>query len=543
MKKIFLLTLMATTLGSLRLFGETVTVDGVAYDDVKWQRRTDTTVVIYHRAGVAELPLAKLPADVQEKLGYNPSPSGAPVQTGGSAAANGQPSVPCNHDASSATNAPAVADLLREAEAPSERDWSLAPNHVNQMLALKAEYSAANLNRALTSIQKSEASDRCKTALCKIASSIECWELEVLDVDVTLITASLRPPAAAQTRLSPPIKYWESQRTELTPANSVRVLIETPDELPENFYDVNKGDKIRIQAKYSHIDLDSHDLHYLKLYLKVLDNGFQFLPRKPNSPYRSIAQRFPNGHGKVKLYQNFDGMNAISRDSRLVHGGVQFRPLRNSILTVSPNITNRYEVALTKEGDLYTGIIEYVSVVPGPMGRLQKGDILVGDRSPIAIVKAVVEQDFAGGQCPTVKASTEVAYGCIREAAQHIQREHDSLPPKYGLTSIQLRRRETITKELTTEALRYLDLWPLVVEDIRRLNCDGEHVTGCATVTGQMPVSDVKVYVVADVREDDKVSSISRGHKIVMRGIPSRIDVNLGRPEIEVTLFNAVIEY
>ena len=49
-----------------------VTVDGVTYSNVTWGAVTPATVKISHSAGIAVLPLAKLPADLQQQFGYDP---------------------------------------------------------------------------------------------------------------------------------------------------------------------------------------------------------------------------------------------------------------------------------------------------------------------------------------------------------------------------------------------------------------------------------------------------------------------------------------
>ena len=49
-----------------------VTIDGVTYEDVRWGRLTPATVTIYHSTGIATVPLASLPPDLQQKFGYDP---------------------------------------------------------------------------------------------------------------------------------------------------------------------------------------------------------------------------------------------------------------------------------------------------------------------------------------------------------------------------------------------------------------------------------------------------------------------------------------
>src|SRR5258707_1318150 len=49
-----------------------ITVDGSTYDNVRWGRVTLSTVTIFHRTGVATVPLAKLPPELQKQFGYDP---------------------------------------------------------------------------------------------------------------------------------------------------------------------------------------------------------------------------------------------------------------------------------------------------------------------------------------------------------------------------------------------------------------------------------------------------------------------------------------
>jgi hypothetical protein len=49
-----------------------LTIDGVQYENVRWRRATPSTVTIFHKTGVASIPLWKLPPDLQKKFGYDP---------------------------------------------------------------------------------------------------------------------------------------------------------------------------------------------------------------------------------------------------------------------------------------------------------------------------------------------------------------------------------------------------------------------------------------------------------------------------------------
>src|SRR5258708_3605459 len=50
----------------------TLTVNGELYEQIEWGAVTPATVTIHHRIGVATLPLASLPAEIQQQLGYDP---------------------------------------------------------------------------------------------------------------------------------------------------------------------------------------------------------------------------------------------------------------------------------------------------------------------------------------------------------------------------------------------------------------------------------------------------------------------------------------
>lgn len=49
-----------------------ITIDGTTYEDVRWGRLTPATVTIYHKTGIATVPLASLPPELQKQLGYDP---------------------------------------------------------------------------------------------------------------------------------------------------------------------------------------------------------------------------------------------------------------------------------------------------------------------------------------------------------------------------------------------------------------------------------------------------------------------------------------
>lgn len=55
----------------------TLTVDGVTYSNVTFRTVTLSTVSIFHKTGIATVPLAKLPPDLQQRFGYNPEKAAA----------------------------------------------------------------------------------------------------------------------------------------------------------------------------------------------------------------------------------------------------------------------------------------------------------------------------------------------------------------------------------------------------------------------------------------------------------------------------------
>ena len=63
-RSIVLLLIVAAT----AFAGETVTIDGVTYEDVTWGRVTRTTVTFRHRTGVATIPLNQLPPEIRQRL-------------------------------------------------------------------------------------------------------------------------------------------------------------------------------------------------------------------------------------------------------------------------------------------------------------------------------------------------------------------------------------------------------------------------------------------------------------------------------------------
>ena len=49
-----------------------ITIDGTTYEEFRWGRVTPATVTIFHKTGVAAIPLGRLPPELQVKFGYDP---------------------------------------------------------------------------------------------------------------------------------------------------------------------------------------------------------------------------------------------------------------------------------------------------------------------------------------------------------------------------------------------------------------------------------------------------------------------------------------
>ena len=49
-----------------------ITINGVTYENFHWGTVTPTTVSIFHKTGVATIPLEKLPRELQKQFGYDP---------------------------------------------------------------------------------------------------------------------------------------------------------------------------------------------------------------------------------------------------------------------------------------------------------------------------------------------------------------------------------------------------------------------------------------------------------------------------------------
>ncbi len=71
----------------------TITIDGVTYENFHWGTITPTTITVFHKTGVATIPLEKLPPDLRERFGYSPKKAaelGAPQPKAVAANQNGR---------------------------------------------------------------------------------------------------------------------------------------------------------------------------------------------------------------------------------------------------------------------------------------------------------------------------------------------------------------------------------------------------------------------------------------------------------------------
>ena len=72
MNRILLICLLVATVAFGQETNLSLTVDGVTYQNVRFQRVTPLAVTIFHSTGVATIPMEKLPAETQKQLGYSP---------------------------------------------------------------------------------------------------------------------------------------------------------------------------------------------------------------------------------------------------------------------------------------------------------------------------------------------------------------------------------------------------------------------------------------------------------------------------------------
>ncbi len=69
---LFLSAVAASLADGTNTLPTTITVDGIIYSNVTWRTVTPATVSIYHQTGVMSLQLQDLPAELQQRFGYDP---------------------------------------------------------------------------------------------------------------------------------------------------------------------------------------------------------------------------------------------------------------------------------------------------------------------------------------------------------------------------------------------------------------------------------------------------------------------------------------
>lgn len=69
---LFALGVAAVDAGDTNALPTTITFAGETYEDVTWGTVSSSSVTIKHKSGIARIPLAKLPAELQKRLGYDP---------------------------------------------------------------------------------------------------------------------------------------------------------------------------------------------------------------------------------------------------------------------------------------------------------------------------------------------------------------------------------------------------------------------------------------------------------------------------------------
>jgi hypothetical protein len=69
---LFVSTIAASFAEETNTLPTTITVDGVTYSNVTWRTVTPSTVTIFHKSGIATIPLEKLPPELKKQFGYDP---------------------------------------------------------------------------------------------------------------------------------------------------------------------------------------------------------------------------------------------------------------------------------------------------------------------------------------------------------------------------------------------------------------------------------------------------------------------------------------
>src|SRR5437879_2376248 len=69
---LFFVFAAASRAGETNTLPTKITIDGVTYEDVRWGTVTRSAVSMFHKTGIATIPLEKLPPDLQKQFGYDP---------------------------------------------------------------------------------------------------------------------------------------------------------------------------------------------------------------------------------------------------------------------------------------------------------------------------------------------------------------------------------------------------------------------------------------------------------------------------------------
>ena len=70
---IFAITITGGNAAETNALPTSITIGLETYEDVTWGAVTPSTVSIHHKTGIAKIPLAKLPPELQQRFGYDPA--------------------------------------------------------------------------------------------------------------------------------------------------------------------------------------------------------------------------------------------------------------------------------------------------------------------------------------------------------------------------------------------------------------------------------------------------------------------------------------
>jgi hypothetical protein len=84
LRRCLLLSIFAVASALAEDTNTSITINGVTYQDYRWGTVTPTTVSVFHRGGVATIPLEVLSPELQKRFGYRPvdAPAGRPATSG-----------------------------------------------------------------------------------------------------------------------------------------------------------------------------------------------------------------------------------------------------------------------------------------------------------------------------------------------------------------------------------------------------------------------------------------------------------------------------